>query len=94
MDQRKWGADFTVFTDSQVAMSRIQNDAPGLVRIIDIATALHGQGNVVTVRQILGHRGVAGNEVATCMQDRRRQIPPQLVIQQLGEHGFPQEEEN
>lgn len=28
------------------------------------------------------------------MQDRRRQIPHQPAVQQLGEHGFPQEEEN
>ena len=46
--------DFTILTDSQIAIERIQSDAPGpgqdtAIEIIEFASVLYEQGNTLTV---------------------------------------------
>lgn len=64
------GQDFTLFTDSQAAMRRIADDAPGpgqeiAVEITKLAQRPTAQSNTITVRWAPVHRGVEGNEQAT-----------------------------
>ena len=56
------GQDFTLFTDSKVAMTRMENDAPGpgqdiAIGAIEPAWRLVDQGNTVTLRWTPAHSG-------------------------------------
>lgn len=77
--RRGRGVDYTIFTNSQADMSRIQSDGPGpeqACRIIDVVTTLYEQGNTVTVGWIPGHWGVAGNEAADLYEGWAAAIDP------------------
>lgn len=55
VERRATGESCTIFTGSQAAMRRIQNDAPRpgqdmAIEIIELASHLYNQGNAVTVR--------------------------------------------
>ena len=69
LDARK-GASFRIFTDSQAAMSRIQDDSPGpgqslASRGIRVARAgIYDKGATVSIQWVPGHREVTGNELA------------------------------
>ena len=64
------GVSFRIFTDSEAAMKRIQNDSPGpgqalARRGISVARAgIYSRGATVSIQWIPGHRGVTGNELA------------------------------
>ena len=64
------GTRFRIFTDSQAAMRRLQDDRPGLgqnlaIRAIRIARAgIYGRGATVSIQWIPGHQRVMGNELA------------------------------
>ena len=63
------GADFRIFTDSQAAMRRLQDDRPGpgqqmAARGIIGATEAYKKGASISVNWVPGHAGVLENEVA------------------------------
>ena len=63
------GADFRIFTDSQAAMARLQDDRPGpgqqmASRGIAVAREAYRRGASISVSWIPGHAGAPGNEVA------------------------------
>ena len=67
--RRAPGLHFRIFTDSQAAMRRIQDDRPGpgqavAVRGIVAATRAHRKGSTISIHWVPGHCGVVGNEVA------------------------------
>ena len=73
--------DFTLFTDSQVAMRRITSDAPGpgqeiTIGTISLAQRLIYPGNIPT-RWALAHRGVEGNEQADQRAREAATLPPE-----------------
>ena len=60
---------YTIFSDSQAAISRAQHDQTGpgqtlAVRVIGTAETLAARGNTVTLRWTPSHAGVTGNEQA------------------------------
>ena len=71
------GRSFTILTDSQAAMVRLQTDAPGpgqgaAREIIELAHTLREQGNTISVR---GSRAIEGSLVTswpTCTRGRPR----------------------
>ena len=63
------GKDYTVFTDSQAAMARAQNDqpGPGQQRAIEIIEAMDtpvARGDSISIRWVPSHRGASSNETA------------------------------
>ena len=69
VSRREQGKSFTIFTDSQAAMWRLQHDAPGpgqdgAREMIEPAHALREQGNTVAIRWVLGYREAGGGELA------------------------------
>ena len=63
------GAEFRIFTDSQAAMRRIQDDRPGpgqqmAIRGVIGATKTYQRGANISISWVPGHAGVIGNEVA------------------------------
>ena len=63
------GATFNIFTDSQAAMLRIQDDRPGpgqqaAVRGIRVAEEAYRRGASININWVPGHAGVPGNKVA------------------------------
>ena len=66
---------YTIFSDSQAAVARIQHDGCGpaqaLARtVIDMTYELRQRGTNVTVRWTPAHRGVEGNEHADMLAKR------------------------
>ena len=60
---------YTVFSDSQAAISRVQHDHTGpgqalAIRAIATAEYLRSRGNTVTLRWTPSHEGIGGNELA------------------------------
>ena len=60
---------YTVFPDSQAAISRVQHDRTGpgqmlAIRAIATAEAIADRGNTLTLRWTPSHEGIAGNERA------------------------------
>ena len=67
--RQQTGQVFTIFTDSQAAMTRIESVARGAgqdmaIEIIHLTSEIYEQGNTLTVRWVPGRRGVSGNEIA------------------------------
>ena len=63
------GAAFNIFTDSQAAMARLQDDRPGhgqhmASRGIMFAKGAYRRGASITISWVPGHAGVLGNEIA------------------------------
>ena len=61
------GRRYTIFSDSQAAISRVQHDRTGpgqalAVKAITTTEALTARGNVVTLRWTPSHAGISGNE--------------------------------
>ena len=68
-ERGEFGIDYTVFSDSQVAVARIQHTDCGPVQAlaratVDFSYEFRGRGNNVTVRWTPAHQGVEGNEQA------------------------------
>ena len=68
-DRRESGRRYTIFSDSQAAISRIQHDrlGPGqtlAVKAITITETLAARGNTITLRWTPSHAGITGNEQA------------------------------
>ena len=66
---------YTVFSDSQAALSRVQHDqtGPGQVLAIEAITYvrdLTDRGNTVALRWTPSHEGIEGNELADRMARR------------------------
>ena len=66
------GQRYTIFSDSQAAISRIQHDRTGpgqaqALLIIEVASTIADRDNHITIRWTPSHAGVEGNERA----DRR-----------------------
>ena len=60
---------YTIFSDSQAAISRVQHDRTGpgqalAIRSIETARAIAARGNSVTIRWTPSHAGIPGNERA------------------------------
>ena len=73
---------YTISSNSQAAMRRVQSDAPGpgqdiAMEIIDLSRAPRDQDNYATIRWVPGHRNVEGNELgnqfARAAESQRRQ---------------------
>ena len=67
--RREWDRRYTIFSDSQAALSRIQHDRTGpgqtlAVRAIALADAILLRGNTVTLKWTPSHEGISGNERA------------------------------
>lgn len=63
------GVEFSIFTDSQAAITRLETDEPGpgqseAVQGIRLAREMVKRGATVTVRWIPGYQNVLGNELA------------------------------
>ena len=63
------GRDYTIFSDSQAAISRVQHGRCGPAQALARATIamtneLCGRDNILTIRWIPSHEGVEGNEQA------------------------------
>ena len=59
--------EYTIFSDSQAAISRIQHDRTGpgqslAVRAIAAASSIATRGNRITIRWTPSHMGITGNE--------------------------------
>ena len=81
LGRRVVGRAYTIFTDSTVAMMRIVSDAPGpgremAIRVIELAQRVVDQGNSITVRWALVHRGVEGNERTDQAAEEMASLPP------------------
>ena len=62
---------YTIFPDSQAALSRVQHDRTGpgqmlAVKAIATTDAITGRGNAVTLRWTPSHEGINGNKQADC----------------------------
>lgn len=71
------GQAFTIVTDSQAAMKRVETDSPGsgrdmAIEIIDLASKLYEQENTLTVRWVPGHCGIIGNQIADAEKAARK----------------------
>ena len=74
------GKDYTVFTDSQAAMVRAQNDRPGpgqqrAIEIVEAADTLVTRRDSISTSWVPGHRGVSDNEAAQCLYGSLCVIP-------------------
>ena len=74
-DRDESNTEYTVFSDSQAAISRVQHDRTGRGQALAIATirtarAITDRGNNITLRWTPSHAGVEGNERADDMAKR------------------------
>lgn len=69
LDHAEHPAALLLFTDSQAALRRVQNDAPGpgqqaAREAIGLAGQIIERGSSITLRWVPSHRAVTGNEKA------------------------------
>lgn len=79
--RRETGRSYTIYTNSTAAMARSTGDDPGpgqdmAIRIIGFAQRLVDQGNSISIRWALAHRGVEGNEQADQRAKEAAALPP------------------
>ena len=75
------GTDYTIFTDSTAAMTRLKGDAHGpgqemAIRAIEIAERITRGGNTITFKWTPAHAGVEGNERADMAAKSAATLPP------------------
>ena len=73
--REEWDKRYTIFSDSQAALSRVQHDRTGpdqalAIRAIATAEAIAQRGNTIVVRWTPSHEGITGNERADRMAKR------------------------
>ena len=88
-DRNERGKRYTVFSDSQAALSRIQCDRTGpgqtlAILAIETANTIIDRDNSITFRWTPAHAGVEGNERADgtarrAAEDRREMAPPEYL---------------
>ena len=69
------GREYTIFSDSQAALTRVQHDRTGpgqglAIEAITTARAITDRGNKISLRWTPSHEGIEGNEVADSMAKR------------------------
>ena len=74
-DRGEESTRYTIFSDSQAALSRVQHDRTGpgqalAIRAINTAKSLVDRGNTITLRWTPSHEGIEGNERADEMAKR------------------------
>ena len=77
---------YTIFSDSQAAISRIQHDRTGpgqtlAIRAIASTEAIVMRGNMVTIRWVASHAGITGNELA----DRTAKLAAEGRMEEAGQ---------
>ena len=71
----EYGRDYTIFSDSQAAVARVQHTDCGPTQalvsaVVDFSHEIRGRGDSVTVRWTPAHQGVDGNEQADAWAKR------------------------
>ena len=90
-DRDERDQQYTVFSDSQAAISRVQHDRTGpgqalAKRTIELVKNMVDRGNSVTLRWTPAHAGVEGNEQADGMAKRaaegkEERVAPQYLME-------------
>ena len=89
--KREGGQHYSIFSDSQVALARVQHDRTGPAQAlakeaIQISESLARRGNTVTIRWVPARLGVEGNEQADALakravEGREDRVGPSFILE-------------